>query len=288
MMPDFPIIDAHVHLWNPREVRMTWLDKLPALNRPFGLEDYTEATQGVQVRGFVYLEVDINPAYTIVEAQRIRALSEQDERILGIVAFAPIEDGECVRSYLDVLTGLGPKIKGIRRLTQALPDPEFCLTPGFIKGAQILAEYGLSCDLGITHRQLGPSTELVRRCPDTRFIIDHIAKPDIAANEMEPWRQQMAEMASLPNVICKISGVATAADWEHWTLDDVAPYVRHVFDVFGEDRVAFGSDWPVATQATTYKRWVDTVDQLTADWSRTAKQKLWHDNAERFYGLSGG
>lgn len=282
-MPEFPIIDAHVHLWEPTRFRIAWLDSTPLLNKPFGLAEYTEATQGVTVEGFVYLEVDVNPAYALLEARHIVALAEQDARIMGIVPFAPLEDGDAIRSYLDALVNLGPMIKGIRRLTQAEPDPEFCLQPGFIRGAQLLPEYGLSCDLCCMFRQLGPTVELVRRCPETSFILDHIAKPNIRGGQMSPWKEQMAELASLPNVVCKISGVVTETEHDDWTVDEIAPYVLHALDVFGEDRVVFGSDWPVVLQAAPHQRWVETLDGITAEWSPAAKRKLWAENARRFY-----
>ncbi|MGN6672905.1 MAG: amidohydrolase family protein, partial [Thermomicrobiales bacterium] len=122
--------------------------------------------------------------------------------------------------------------------------------------------------------------------PNVRFILDHIGKPNIKGHELDPWCEQLRALAALPNVICKVSGLVTEADHEYWTPDDLAPYVAHVLDCFGEDRVAFGGDWPVARQATTYPRWVETLDALTAGLSPAAKRKLWADNARRFYRLS--
>jgi len=284
-MPDVPIIDAHVHLWDPARFRMPWLDDLPRLNQPYGLAEYDEATKGLPIEGMVYLQVDVTPAYALPEAAHAAELANQDPRILGIVPFAPLEDGEIVRSFLNVLVAFGPTIKGVRRLTQGEPDPEFCLRPGFIEGVQLLAEYGLSCDLCCTYRQLEPTVELVRRCPQTSFILDHIAKPNIRDGELSPWREQMAELAALPNVACKISGIVTEAGHETWTREEITPYALHALEVFGEDRVLFGSDWPVVTQAATYRRWVETLDDLTRDLSPAAKRKLWADNARRVYRL---
>jgi L-fuconolactonase len=103
---------------------------------------------------------------------------------------------------------------------------------------------------------------------------------------LDPWREEMRELASLPNVICKVSGMVTEADPQHWTPEDLAPYLSHLLDVFGEDRVAFGGDWPVVTLAAPYRRWVETLDALTAHLSPTAKRKLWAENARRFYRLA--
>jgi L-fuconolactonase len=286
-MPDFPIIDAHVHLWDPARYNIPWLQGVPALNKPHGLAEYAEATRGIRVEGLVYLEIDIAPAYALLEAQHLARLAAQELQILGIVAHAPVEDGERVRVFLEALVELGPKIKGIRRLTQGLPDPEFCLRPGFIQGVKLLPKYGLSCDLCCTYRELGPTVELVRQCPETSFILDHIGKPNIRGGEMSPWAEQLAALASLPNTVCKISGVTTEAHLDSWTIDDVKPYVLHALEVFGEDRVVFGSDWPVVLNAASYQRWVDTLDELTVDLSDGVKRKLWSENARRFYRLDG-
>jgi L-fuconolactonase len=283
-MPDFPIIDAHVHLWDPRRFRMPWLDGSP-LDKQFGLKDYDGATAGTAVEGFVYLEVDVSRAYALLEAKAVVELSETDARIKGIVPWAPLEDGDCVRTYLDALVPMGDRVKGVRRITQAEPDPAFCLQPGFIKGAQILPEYGLTCDLCCNYTQLENTVELARKCPETTFIMDHIAKPNIRDGQLDPWREQMAALAALPNAWCKISGVVTEADHEHWTIDDVRPYVMHALEVFGKDRVVFGGDWPVVLSASSWQRWVETLDALIADFSPDAKRKLWAENARKFYRL---
>jgi L-fuconolactonase len=166
------------------------------------------------------------------------------------------------------------------------PDPEFSLRPDFIRGNQILGELGLSSDLCCNFRQLHAVVALVRQCPGTQFILDHIAKPNMRGNEFEPWATQMRDLAALPNVVCKISGAVTEADHESWTVRDIAPYVNHALAVFGEDRVVFGSDWPVVTLAAEYRRWVAALEELTASLSQSAANKLWRENAIRFYRLS--
>ena len=284
-MPDFPIIDSHVHLWDPSRQRVPWMDNAPQLRWKAGLTEYAEVTAGVQVEGLVYLEIDIAPVYALSEAREVAMLAEREPRVLGVVAFAPLEFGDLARWYLEELVAIGPKIKGVRRLTQGEADPEFCLQPGFVRGTQMLPEFGLSCDMCCYYVQLGQTVELIRRCPETRFILDHIGKPNIRGGEREPWMSQMRELASLPNVVCKVSGATTEAHHDRWTIEDVKPYLLHALDVFGEDRVVFGSDWPVSSQATTYRRWVDTIDELTQDWSEAAKRKLWNENAKRFYRL---
>ncbi|MGN6361106.1 MAG: amidohydrolase family protein [Thermomicrobiales bacterium] len=285
-MPEFPIIDAHVHLWDPAHFRMPWLDGNELLNKPYGLAEYREQTAGVAIEAMVYLQVEVTPAYGLLEARWAAKRAAEDPRLGAIVAWAPVEDGEPARSYLDALVAIDRRIVGVRRIVQSEPDPEFSIRPGFVRGVQLLADYNFTFDICINHRHLPATIRLVEQCPDVRFILDHIGKPNIKGHELDPWREQLRELAALPNVICKVSGLVTEADHAHWTPDDLAPYVAHVLDCFGEDRVAFGGDWPVATQAATYPRWVETLDGLTADLSPAAKRKLWAENARRFYRLS--
>jgi L-fuconolactonase len=125
--------------------------------------------------------------------------------------------------------------------------------------------------------------KLVRQCPNVAFVMDHIAKPDIKAGRLDPWRQHLREFAALPNVWCKMSGLVTEADFQKWTPADLRPYIDHVVDCFGFDRILFGGDWPVASQATDYPRWVDTLDAALQGCSPDELHKVYVRNAEKFY-----
>ena len=283
-MPNFPIIDAHVHLWDPDVVRMTWIDHNEVLNKKMLPEKFARHNGKVDVAGIVYMETGAVPHYTLLEARwAATELKKSEPKIKAVIAAAPIEYGEKSRSYLKALTEISPLIKGIRRITQGEGDARFCLEPDFVRGAQLVSEFGFSFDLCLNHKQLEATVELVKLCPKTQFIVDHIAKPDIKARLLEPWRAQMTLLAALPNVVCKLSGVATEADRDHWTVPDIEPYVSHVLKVFGEDRVIFGGDWPVLLLAGSYERWVAAVDELTQNWTPAAQRKLWVENAKRFY-----
>src|SRR3954468_15039860 len=130
-MPSFPIIDAHVHLWDPVKYRLPWLDKLPPINRLVDLNTYADATEGIDVEGLVYLQVEVGPPYALLEARDLAEWARRDKRILGVVAWAPLEYGEQVRYFLEELVKLGPEIKGMRRIVQDEPNPNYCLEPAF-------------------------------------------------------------------------------------------------------------------------------------------------------------
>jgi L-fuconolactonase len=284
-MPEVAIVDAHLHLWDPGHFRMSWLDGNAALNKPYGLAEYHAHTSGLDIGAMVYLQVEVEPAYGLLEAQWAVARAREDARLQGVLAWAPLEYGEQARAYLEALAAVSPLVKGVRRVTQGEPDVEFSARPGFVRAVRLLPEFGLSCDICIYHPQLPATISLVRQCPETSFVLDHIGKPNIKEHILDPWRVQIEELASLPNVSCKISGMVTEADLQSWTPDDLAPYLNHVLGAFGEDRVMFGGDWPVALQASSYRRWVETVEGLTAHVSREARGKLWAGNARRFYRL---
>ncbi|HXT36827.1 MAG TPA: amidohydrolase family protein [Chloroflexota bacterium] len=284
-MPNFPIVDAHLHLWDPRHFRMSWLDPIPPLNQPFGLAEYRRHTVGVEIAAMVYLEVDVEKPYALLEARWAVERAGEDSRLQGIVPWAPLEYGERARAYLAELRAISPLIKGVRRIVQGEPERDFYLQPDFVTGVRLLPEYDLSFDLCIRADQLPSTVSLARRCPETQFILDHCGKPAVGARVLDPWRRDLAALAALPNVYCKVSGLVTEADHQHWTAEDLAPYVDHVLAVFGEDRVVFGGDWPVATLASTYPRWVETLDRLTARLGDVAQRKLWAENARRFYRL---
>jgi L-fuconolactonase len=284
-MPPGPIVDSHVHLWDPTRFRMPWLDNNERIGRPFLQADYREHTAGLDVEGIVYLQVEVLPAYALLEAQWVADLPAEPLPVLGIVPWAPLEDGDCARSFLDAMTAIDPRIKSIRRLIQDEPDDDFCVRPDFIRGVQILPEYDLSFDICVYHRHLKNTITLVRSCPNVNFVLDHIGKPDIKAGLLDPWRDEIRELASFPNVMCKLSGVVTEADKDQWTTADVVPYIEHIIEQFGEDRVMFGGDWPVVLMASPYRRWAATLDEVTAGLSDGAKRKLWNTNARKFYRL---
>ena len=281
-MPSFPIVDTHLHLWDLGKLRYPWLDNVPLLNRNHLIEDYRKACGPVQVAKMVFLQCECDFSQFQQEAEWVTEVASIDPRIRGIVPWAPLENGDAADEALARLAA-NPRVKGIRRIIQFEPDPGFCLRPDFVRGVQLLERHGLSFDICIKCHQMLNTIELVKRCPGVSFVLDHIGKPNIKEGELEPWRAQLRELAALPNVWCKVSGLVTEADFEKWTAADLRPYLDHVFDCFGFDRTMFGGDWPVSTQATDYPRWVATLDEALAGCSPDELHRLYVRNAEAFY-----
>ena len=276
------IVDSHVHLWNPAQLRYAWLDGLPVLNRTFLPADFAAASANAGVNKFIFVECGCDPAQNLAEVDWVTGLAAHEPRLKGIVAQAPLELGEAVRVKLEQLAK-HPLVKGIRRNLQGEPDLEFCLQPGFIGGVKMLAEFGFTFDLCVRHEQLRSVIELVQLVPEVNFILDHFGKPDVRGKRNGPWAADLKVLAAMPNVVCKISGLATEAHWEHWQPDDLKFYFDHAWECFGFRRLLFGGDWPVATLATDYDRWLATVQELFSFATEAEQVQLFQTNAERIY-----
>ncbi len=284
-MLNFPIIDTHLHVWDPALLRYPWLASSPLLNRRYDVNDFRQACGPVAVEQMVFLQAECDFAQFIDEAQWVTAQAQIDPRLTGIVPWAPLEQGDAARPALAQLAA-NPLIKGIRRIIQFEPDQAFCLRPDFVTGVQILPEYGFHFEICINHTQLANTLKLVAQCPNTTFILNHIGKPDIKQHVLEPWQQELRQLAAFPNVWCKLSGVVTEADHAHWTPADLQPYIDHVIDCFGFGRVMYGGDWPVAFLAAEYPRWVETLANAVSGCSDAELHQLFHDNAQSFYRLA--
>lgn len=280
-MPDFPIVDSHLHIWDPSHIHYPWLEADPLLNRRFLLPDYDDAFATVDVEAMVFVQCEADFAAFLEEAEWVA--SQNDPRIRGMVAWAPMEKGAAVENDLIKLKRHA-QLRGIRRIIQFEEDVNFCLRPEFIEGVRTLADHDCSFDICIDHRHMANTLKMVEQLPEVRMVLDHIGKPAIAAGEMEPWRSQMYELAQHDNIVCKISGVATEASKE-WGAADLTPYLDVAFDAFGFDRTMFGGDWPVTLNAVEPKRWISLLDAYLAGTDTADLRRFWRDNAAAFYRL---
>jgi L-fuconolactonase len=283
-MPDFPIIDSHVHLCNPKRFTYSWMSGKPSLNRMVLPEDFRAAAGPVEIERYVFAEVVVDPPQHVDEALWVAELAEKDPRLAAIIAALPLEQGLAVEKDLERLRHV-KGVTSIRRLLENEKDPAFCLQPAFLAALKLLPKYDLAFDICIFHHQLPNVIRMVQQCPDVRFVLDHIGKPGIRAGLSDPWRQHLKELAALGNVSCKISGVATEADHQSWSREQLKPYIAHAIETFGFDRVMYGGDWHVLELACPYPQWVEIVDWVVDGATAEEKRKLFRDNAIAFYRL---
>ncbi len=278
------IVDAHHHLWDTRRFRYPLFDRIPALNRPFPIDDFDQIASAVGVDTSVCVEAASAGIDGMAELAWLRQQADRSNRVKAIVAWAPLEQPE-LPDYLARIIALNdPRIVGVRRSFEFEPD-DFPSRREVVAGVRRLADFGLSFDLVLFHRSLKAAIELVRQCPDVSFILDHLGKPPIRERQLQPWSTEIAALAALPNVVCKISGMTTEADHETWTVDDLAPYFHRAVECFGWDRLLFGSDWPVCNLARGYESWVEAVDQLLAGVPSADRAKFFVGNTVSIYRL---
>lgn len=286
-MPDskishgFAFVDSHVHFWDQRVLPYPWLAEVPAIAGPHTPAELHAETAGCRPEKIVFVECG---APWLDEVQWVGRLAAREPRLAGIVAKCPMNAGAATTAALAELRR-HPLVRGVRHLIQDEPDPRCCLAPEFVAGVRQLGPAGLSFDLCCRQHQLPAVIELVRGCPETRFVLDHLGKPDIRAGRLDPWRDHLRALAAQPNVDCKLSGLITEADHRAWQTADLRPFVGHALDVFGPGRLLFGGDWPVAKLAGAYVRWLDTARELVSHLSASDQDALFRRNALRVYRL---
>jgi L-fuconolactonase len=275
------LLDAHIHFWDPGERHHDWLREAPQLQRRFGPEDLDPGHH--EVVGAVFVQADARDDEALDEVRWVQQLAAEHPLVRGIVAYAPVHLGAGASGPLEQLAG-EPLVVGVRRLLQGRPAGEI-VEPALIDGVRLLPAYGLTFDICVTHDQLPQVAELVRACPETSFVLDHLGKPPVATGATERWRANSAAIAEFPNVVVKLSGLTTEAA-PGWTDADILPYLRHGLDVFGPDRCMIGSDWPVASLRTTAEHWFDLVTELIADLTAGEQESILGQTAVATYGLA--
>ena len=284
--PMISVVDTHQHLWDLKRFRLPWTAGAPKLAHDFLMKDYLAATAGIPIVKSVYLEVDVAPEQQQAEADYIAELCRRGEGPLAAAVISGRPAAENFKSYVAPFAK-HPHIRGLRQVLHGPSTPAgYCLEKPFIVGIQYLGELGLSFDICMRAAELPDAAKLIDACPGTRFILDHCGNANVQAPDQSAWKRDIAAVAERKNVVVKISGIIASAKPGEWTVDQLAPIVNHTLDVFGPDRVMFGGDWPVCTLGATYRQWYDALQEIVADRSTSERQRLFHDNAIRYYRLS--
>ncbi len=275
------IIDSHQHFWRYSATRDGWItDRMAALRRDF-LPEHLAAELGANgVASSIAVQADQSEQETLF----LLDLAERHGFILAVVGWVDLRSDR-LPERLEFFSRF-PKLRGFRHIVQAESDDRFLVRPDFLRGIGELERFGFTYDLLIYPRQLPAATELAARCPGQKFALDHMAKPSIQAGEIDAWEREIRQLAAQPNVICKLSGLVTEADWSRWRAADLQPYLDVVFECFGTSRLMFGSDWPVCLLAAGYAKVVRIIREYTEELPQPEREKVFHLNAARFYGLA--
>jgi len=274
-------IDSHQHFWNYDEKQYPWIPKNSPLHRDWLPEDWQKEGAKAGLDG----SIAVQARQTLEESRWLLRLADQHPTIKGVVGWVYLRS-EKVGNQLAEFSR-HPKFIGVRHVVQDEPDDQFMLRPEFLRGISRLADFKLSYDILIFPKQLPAAIELARRFPAQPFVLDHLAKPLIRDGSLSPWQEQIRELAQSPNVSCKISGMVTEARLGAWRNEDFRPYLDVVFDAFGEDRLLFGSDWPVCLLSASYAQVFGIVRDYLKPLPETARAKILGNNAARVYGLAG-
>jgi L-fuconolactonase len=273
-------IDAHQHFWIYNPTEYDWIDdSMSALRRNFLPRDLRPELQSSGFRGSVAVQV----RQTLEETRWLLELVERSPSILGVVGWADLRSPD-IRSQLKVLAQ-NPKLVGIRHIVQSEPDDRFLLQPDFLRGISALEEFDLAYDILIYTKHLPIAAAFVKRFPRQRFVLDHLAKPPIKSGNIDLWAHGIARLAEFPNVFCKLSGLITEADWQHWRPEQIVPFLDVAFETFGPERLMIGSDWPVCLVAGPYAQTIEVVKRYLLRQKPECRDAVLGGNAQRFWRL---
>lgn len=275
------LIDTHLHLIDRTRLSYPWLENVAPLNRDWGYDDYAVVAKRLGITGVLHMEVDVAEADIADETAFVTDMMNQDGTLIrgAISSCRPEKVG-----FEAFLAGIDTHVvKGFRRILHEVPD-DVSQTETFRANVRRIGAAGLPFDICMLQRQLPLAADLIDACPDTTFVLDHCGVPDIAGGDFSDWAASIARVAERPNVNGKISGI-TAYGPSDWTLDSLKPYVEHMIDCFGWDRVVWGSDSPVCTLNASLAEWIAATYALTAGASDGERAKLFSENATRIWRL---
>jgi L-fuconolactonase len=273
-------IDAHHHLWRYTPLEFGWIDEpMQTLRRDFLPEDLKTAMATAGVDG----SIAVQARQTLEETRWLLDLAEATDAIRGVVGWAPIA-GEEFPGCMEEFDGR-EKLKGLRHVIQGEKDEHYVLREDFNSGIRTLAGSGLVYEILIYERHLADTIYFVDEHPEQVFVLDHVAKPLIAAGRLEPWAARMRELALRQNVWCKVSGMVTEAKWDAWSPETLKPYLDVAVDAFGPERLMAGSDWPVCLVASGYAQWWQVLRDYFAEFSEAERAAVFGGTAINVYGL---
>lgn len=274
-------IDAHQHFWLFNATEYDWIDEsMSVLKRDFTPEDLRVELTNNQFNGSLVVQA----RQSLVETNWLIDLAQQNQHIKGVVGWIDLKDDDLEQqliAYKNVNL-----VKGFRHVLQGEPDPNFMLDPKFVRGLRLLAKHEFKYDLLIYANQLPTAIKMLEQIPELNVVIDHIAKPDIKGKTgFKAWQQGMEELAQNPNTFCKISGMVTEADWSNWQTSDFEPYLETIFNLFGPNRVMYGSDWPVCLVAGSYGDIKSIVESYCLEYYPEYLDQVFGLNVVNFYQL---
>jgi L-fuconolactonase len=279
------VVDSHHHFWDPTRRDYYWMgEELAVIRRRFGPDDL----RPLLAAGGVDRTIVVQTIPSVDETREFLAIGAATDFVAGVVGWVDLTDPSVAKTLAELRAATGGNLLvGIRHQVHDEPDAGWLLRKDVQRGIEAVGDAGLVYDLLVRTRELPAALAVVRRLPDVSFVIDHIAKPKIAAGADDPeWERAMAPFGERPNVVCKLSGMVTEASWTDWSLDDLQPYVRRALSWFGSERCMFGSDWPVCELAATYEEVVDALRATVSDLKPADQQAIFGGNAIRVYGLS--
>ncbi len=279
------IVDGHQHFWDPARADYPWMaaSELTPIRRAFAPADLAPLLKANGIDATILVQC----RSSLEETLEFLDLAAATPFVAGVVGWADLTDA-ALGATLDRLRDApgGHKLVGIRHQVHDEVDPEWLLRDDVCRGLQAVAAHDLAYDLLVRTRELPAAIATARAFPQTRFVLDHAAKPPIVDGFSKAWADRIAELAACGNVWCKVSGLATEAKWDDWDAERLLPYVRHVATCFGEDRLIFGSDWPVCLLAGSYGAIKGALEECLTKLGPRVRDKAFGVNARRAYRLA--
>ena len=276
-------VDAHHHIWDLTVREQTWMvgPALDPIRRNYSMDDLAPQAAAAGVTATVLVQT----VGLVEETVEFLEVAASNDLVAGVVGWVDLTADD-VATALDGLRSRpdGAYLKAIRHQVHDEPDVDWLLRPDVQRGLSAVADAGLAYDLLTKTPHLPAAIQTARNLPQLNFVVDHISKP-VIGEPLEPWATQLRELAALPNVTCKLSGMVTEASWTDWKPADLQPYADVVLDAFGPDRVMFGSDWPVCLLAASYAEVVETAETLTASLTPTEREAVFTTTATNIYKL---